>query len=212
MPDQSSNTRIPRFFAALPDALTSSVFLIAWILPDAVGAQRIKDLMLTMVIEFIVMHSSAFYAVTLGLDVSRLKRALILTGLSGFYLIFILGFSYGFKSTWPIWTFGWLFASRFWHLWASPAADGKEASVMMTSWLISAMAYLGGVFATIFLPLPAFGITPSVIASLNLSGISGLWVEKPYIVLAFGAFYFAVLALSKYKPLTFMPAFGRPGS
>jgi hypothetical protein len=201
---------IPRVFAALPDALTSAVFLVGWIAPDVVGAPRLKNLMLTMLIEFIVMHSSAFYAVILGMDdLSRLKRSLFLIGLSAFYLMFVLGFSLGFDSTWPIWAFGWLFLSRFWHLWVTPTQDGADGSRLMTSWLVSAMAYLAGAFLTILLPLPRLGITPEVIAAMQLSPkTSGLWVEQPWVVLAFGGFYFGVLAWSKYRAFA-LPALQR---
>ena len=67
-------------------------------------------------------------------------------------------------------------------------------------WLVSALAYIGGVFLTAFVPLPSFGITPEVIANLHLTG-SGLWIDKPWTVLAFGTIYFALLAWSKIKPL-----------
>ena len=194
-----------RVFAALPDALTALVFIVAWIAPGVAGPQRVKNLMLTMLIEFIVMHSSAFYAAILGMDnLGRAQRTLFLAGLSAFYLLFIVAFSFAFDSTWPIWAFGWLLASSFWHLWITPAQAGNEATRLLGSWAISAAAYIGGVFLTIFLPLPSLGITPAVIASLHISpNTPGLWIEKPWIVLAFGAFYFGVLAWTKFAAFDF---------
>ena len=53
-----------RVFAALPDAVTSAIFLTAWIAPGVLGPVWVKNLMLTMLIEFIVMHSGAFYSRT----------------------------------------------------------------------------------------------------------------------------------------------------
>lgn len=190
-----------RLLAAGPDTLTSAIFLLAWIAPGFLGATRVKDLMLTMLIEFIVMHSSAFYAGIAGMtDVSRLKRLGLITALSAFYLIFVLGFSFGFHSTWPIWAFAWLFVSRFMHLWTSTATSAENTQRMMSSWVISALAYLGGVFATIILPLPALGLTPAAIAALQIpKNMSGLWIDKPWTVMAFGVLYFGVLAWSKFK-------------
>jgi len=190
-----------RLFAALPDALTSAIFIVAWIAPGFVGPTRVKDLMLTMLIEFIVMHSSVFYATVAGMDgASRGKRLAIVTALSAFYLMFVLGFSVAFESSWPIWAFGWLFVSRFMHLWTSTAATSENAQRMMSSWVISALAYLGGVFATIVLPLPALGLTPQAIAALQIpKNMSGLWIDKPWTVIAFGALYFGVLAWTKFK-------------
>ena len=63
----------------------------------------------------------------------------------------------------------------------------------------SALAYLGGAIFTAFVPLPSLGITPEVIENLHLTG-SGLWIEQPWTVLAFGALYFALLAYAKIKP------------
>ena len=190
-----------RLLAALPDALTSMLFLIGWIAPGFLGPGRVKDLMLTMLIEFVVMHSSGFYAAIASMsDVSRSKRLLAITALSAFYLVFVLGFSFGFHSTWPIWAFGWLFVSRFLHLWTTKSEPSENMQRMMTSWVISGMAYLGGVFATIFLPLPALGLTPTAIAALEIpQNMSGLWIEKPWTVIAFGALYFAILAWSKFQ-------------
>jgi len=189
---------LPRLLAGLPDAVTAALFLIAWIDPSIPGPEYVKNLMLVMLIEFIVMHSSAFYSViaTAGGE-SAIRRSLFLIGLSAFYLTFVVGFALAFDSTWPLFAFGWLFVSRFIHLWVHPAQSGAEAARMMSLWGASALAYLVGAFATVMLPLPALGIAPEVIASMHLPG-SGEWIERPYTVLAFGTFYFAVQAWVKY--------------
>lgn len=204
-------TRLQRLFAALPNALTAFVFLVAWIVPGFVGATRVKNLMLTMLVEFIVMHSSAFYAAIAGMDATRGKRLLAITGLSAFYLIFIVGFSIGFDSTWPIWAFGWLFLSRFAHLWSARGEEDQGIQRMMSSWLVSCIAYLGGVFATILLPLPALGLTPEAIQALHFpKNMSGLWIDKPWTVMAFGVMYFGVLAWSRFRGVM-IPATARVG-
>ena len=189
---------LPRLLAGLPDAITAAVFLIAWIAPSIPGPEYVKNLMLTMLIEFIVMHSSAFYSgIAADNDDSRLKRTLWLIGLSVFYLAFVAGFAFAFDSTWPLFAFAWLFASRFVHLWVHPAESGAEAGRMMALWGASAFTYVIGAIATVLLPLPALGITPDVIRSMHLPG-SGEWIDRPYTVLAFGALYFGVQAWVKY--------------
>ena len=198
---QDSDSPMARGFSALPDILTSAMFLCGWIAPGVLGYPRVRDLMLLMLIEFIVMHSSAFTAAVLGADnVSRFKRALFLVGLTAFYMIFVLAFSLAFSSTWPIWGFLWLFVSRFLQLFTSNAEAKAKLQRLWSGWLVSALAYIGGVFLTAFVPLPSLGITPEVIANLHLTG-SGLWIDKPWTVLAFGTIYFALLAWSKIKPL-----------
>ena len=187
-----------RLFAGLPDAITATLFLIAWIDPSIPGPEYVKNLMLVMLIEFIVMHSSAFYSFIAADDGdSPVKRSLMLIGLSAFYLTFVAGFALAFDSTWPLFAFAWLFVSRFIHLWIHPAQSGAQAGRMMALWGASAAAYLIGAFATVMLPLPALGITPEVIGSMHLPG-SGEWIERPYTVLAFGALYFGVQAWVKY--------------
>jgi hypothetical protein len=189
---------LPRLLAGLPDATTAAVFLIAWIAPSIPGPEYVKNLMLVMLIEFIVMHSSAFYSViATDSDDSRIKRTLWLIGLSAFYLAFVAGFAFAFDSSWPLFAFAWLFVSRFIHLWIHPAESGAEAGRLMTLWGASAFAYLVGAFATVMLPLPALGITPDFIRSMHLPG-SGEWIDRPYTVLAFGALYFSVQAWVKY--------------
>jgi hypothetical protein len=189
---------LSRLFVATPDAITAAVFLIAWIAPSIPGPQYVKNLMLTMLIEFIVMHSSAFYSgLSASSDLSRGKRALLLTGLSAFYLAFIVGFAFAFDSTWPVFAFAWLFASRFTHLWTHPVQSEAETGRMMMLWGASGVTYVLGAITTVLLPLPALGITPDFISAMHLSG-SGEWIERPYTVLAFGALYFSIQAWVKF--------------
>jgi hypothetical protein len=189
---------LPRLFAAAPDAVTAGVYLTAWVDPAVGGPETIKNLMLTMLIEFIVIHSSGFYAGIAALDIGAYKRLLVLTGLGAFYMMFILAFAHAFHSTWPIFAFGWLFLCRFFHLWLRPAQSEREAGGLMVLWVISVITYIIGAMVTTVLPLPALGITPEFAASMQMAG-SGEWVQRPYTVLAFGTLYFAVQAFAKYK-------------
>ncbi len=184
-----------RVFAALPDAVTSAIFLTAWIAPGVLGPVWVKNLMLTMLIEFIVMHSGAFYANLAAASGSRVRRSLALIGFTLFYGVFIAAFSFAFKSTWPFFAFGWLFVSRFAGLWMREDAAKRE--LMSRAWIASVILYLVGVFATIFIPLPPFGLTPEFVASMQLTG-KGLWIEKPQTVIVFGVFYFGALARFKF--------------
>ena len=190
---------LPRLFAALPDAITAGIFLAAWIAPTLPGPEAVKNLMLTMLIEFIVVHSSAFYAgISVMDDVSRSKRMLMLLGFAAFYMMFIVAFAFAFGSVWPIFAFAWLLLSRFAHLWMHPTQGSRETGRMMMIWAASCATYVLGAIATVVLPLPALGLTPDFIASMHLPG-SGEWIERPQTVLAFGFLYFAVQAWVKYS-------------
>lgn len=188
---------VPRFVAALPDAITSAIFLTAWIAPGIPGPEAVRNLMLTMLIEFIVVHSSAFYAGILQTSESRIRSTLLMLGLAAFYMMFVAAFAFAFGSTWPIFAFGWLLLSRFAHLWMRPTQGSRETERMMMTWVASCAVYVLGAIATVMLPLPALGITPEFTASMHLSG-SGEWIERPQTVLAFGFLYFAVQAWVKY--------------
>jgi hypothetical protein len=189
---------LPRLLAGLPDAITAGVFLTAWVAPAIAGPERIRNLMLVMLIEFLVVHSSGFYGAILAMDdASRLKRTFAMLGLAAVYMAFVFVFSFIFDSTWPIWAFAWLLGSRFVHLWFAPASDDTATLRMMTLWAISVATYVLGGIATAMLPLPELGITPQVIASLHLKG-GGEWIDRPYTVLAFGAIYFAIQGWAKY--------------
>jgi hypothetical protein len=184
-----------RVFAALPDAVTSAIFLIAWIAPAQLGPVWVTNLMLTMLIEFIVMHSGAFYAAVAAAPGSRVKRSMSLIGMTAFYASFVAAFSLAFKSTWPLFAFGWLFVSRFAALWTQQ--NDVKRDLLSRAWTASVIFYLLGVFATAIIPLPQFGLTPEFIASMHLSG-TGQWIEKPQTVIAFGALYFGALARFRF--------------
>lgn len=191
-------SNIPRLFAGLPDAITASIFLIAWIAPSLPGPQYVNNLTLTMEFEFIVMHSSGFYGlVCAATGVSRSKRLGLLVGLTLLYLTFPLGFALAYASVWPLVAFAWLFVSRFAHIWTHPVADATETRRMLLLWAASGLAYVFGAALTVLLPLPHLGMTREFVASMHLSG-SGEWIERPHTVIAFGALYFAVQAWLKY--------------
>ena len=189
---------VNRLFAALPDAITAGVYLSAWIDPSIVGAPAIKNLMLTMLIEFLVVPSGGFYAGVAAANLRGGTRVLLFGGLGVFYMGFILAFAAAFDSSWPIFAFGWLFLCRFFHLWMRPAQAERETESQIGLWVASVATYIIGAIATVTLPLPALGITPEVIAAMHLPG-SGEWVTRPYTVLAFGTLYFVVQAFAKYK-------------
>jgi len=189
---------LPRLFAAAPDTITAAIFLTAWIAPTLLGPEVVKNLMLTMLIEFIVVHSSAFYAgISAAESVARVKRMLMLLGFAAFYMMFVVAFAFAFDSTWPILAFAWLLLSRFTHLWTHPTQGSAETGRMMLTWVASCATYILGALATVVLPLPALGVTPEFIAAMHLSG-SGEWIERPQTVLAFGFLYFSAQAWVKY--------------
>jgi hypothetical protein len=189
---------VQRLLAALPEAITAAVFLIAWVTPARFGPDYVRDLTLVMAMEFIVIHSSVFYAVIAGVDIARGKRIMWLAGLSCIYLVFVFGFAIGYKSTWPIFAFAWLFASRFVHVWLSPVSSEVEAKRMVNMWAVSVVAYLFGAFTVNLVTIPNLGMTSTFESSMMESGGTGWSSGGAHTTLAFGLMYFCILALAKF--------------
>jgi hypothetical protein len=189
---------LQRLLAALPDAITAAVFLTAWVAPTRFGPDYVRNLTLVMAMEFIVIHSSVFYAVIAGVDVARAKRIAWLAGLSSIYLVFVFGFAIEYKSSWPVLAFAWLFVSRFLHVLLNPVSREVEAKRMVNMWAVSVVAYLFGAFTVNLVTVPELGMTSAFVSSMMQSGSTGWSSGGPHTTLAFGSIYFSILALAKF--------------
>ncbi len=186
-----------RLFAALPDSISAVVFLAAWLFPLRWGNALVSNLLLVMLLEFIVVHSSGFLGMTvLDGSASRSRKVLAVLGFGVFYLCFVLAFAFIFQRTWAIWAFSWLLLSKLATIWFEPST--AESTRQQQLWALSAVCYVLGAFATTLLPLPRLGLTSEVVSQLGLPG-SGLWVEQPHKVVAFGLLYFGLLAAAKWS-------------
>lgn len=190
---------ITRALRALPDALTASCFLALWFSPLLFGEHGVRNGMLIMLVEFMLIHASVFLGHTaFSSEIDRGKKVKMLAVFAAFYSIFIAAFSLAFGQWWPLLAFSWLLLSKFSLALSRNPASNEIRERMMYEWVVSNIAYLGGVFLTLFIPLPMLGITDAVLDSLDLPG-SGFWVDKPHQLIAFGFLYFAVLALTKWR-------------
>jgi len=190
---------LQRLIAALPDAITAGVFLTAWLTPQRFGPEYVRNLTLVMAMEFIVIHSSVFYAVIASIDIARGKRIKWLLALSSLYVVIVLGFALEYKSTWPFAAFGWLLVSRFLHLWTLPTGSREaEGKRMVQLWAVSVVAYLAGAFMSALVELPPLGMDSRFISSMMQSGGTGWSAGQAHGTLAFGLLYFSILALAKF--------------
>jgi hypothetical protein len=149
---------------------------------------------MVILLEFIVMHSSAFVGVIGFSDLSRTRRTLAIVGLSAFYFLFAWGFSAGFESNWPMLAFFGLTLNRLLGTLIGQAPEGAEQVFVASSWVISGVTYLLGVTVTALSNVPRLGITDQVIRDQGFTS-GGLFTEQPHIPLAFGALYFSVQTL-----------------
>lgn len=187
---------IPVLAAAIPDLALGAAFLLVWLAPSPFGPNVLANLTLIMLLEFIIMHSSAFMGTVMFKPGPRKAKLHALLGLAGFYTLFVGGFSLGFKTAWPLVSFWLLSLNRMMGVLVGNAPRGEEQAFVRRSWAASAIAYLFGAFATVLLPVPRLGLTEAVVAAQDRIG-SGLWVDQPHRLVAFGFLYFTAVGLSE---------------
>ncbi len=172
------------------------MFLITWIAPTAFGPFMVKWLLLVMMMEFIIVHASGFMGVVAFGPRSRAVRSVGILLLSLFYTLFAGGAALVFRSWWPLAAFWGQTLNRLLGVILGTAPTAEQRDLVMAGWGAAVTFYLLGCFATILLPVPALGITPEVVAAQHLPG-SGLWVDHPEKVIAFGVLYFGLTAWSE---------------
>ena len=185
-----------RMLAATPDVLTCLAFLATWIAPATLGPAAVKTLVLVVLMEFFVIHSTGFMLATAFNDqLPRLKRSLAVLGFAAFYAVFVVFISVAFEAWWPLLALAWLVAAKLSLVWFAPLDRGSEQQRQMSLLAVSTAAYLFAVILTAALPMPRLGIT-GVGSDYGLSG-GGSWSEKPHTAIAAGFVYFALLTWGK---------------
>jgi hypothetical protein len=194
---------LARALSALPDVVLGGVLLVTWVAPHVFGEGVLRYALLTMLMEFVVVHSSGFMGLVLfGMSLTVVKKALAAVGLGLVYSTILVGFALSIEAWWPLWTFWGLTFNRLTNALFSGRA-GRQARTRITNdWATSAAWYLLWVFSTL-LPFPALGITPEVVASAGLPG-RGLWVEEPHRVIVAGAGYFLCQAWAELRGEAFI--------
>ncbi len=191
-----------RAFGALPDALTALYFLSLWLFPLLFGPHAVRNGMLLMLVEFLLLHASIFLGNTaFSPGMPRAKKARRMGGFAVLYGLFVGAWAFAFQAWWPLLAFGWLLAIKFCGVFGRDADNAVRLQRLHNAWAIGALVYIGGVVLTSLLWVPRLGITPEVQAQFGLPG-GGLWVEQPQKVIAFGFLYFGALALSKWRGWT----------
>jgi hypothetical protein len=99
--------------------------------------------------------------------------------------------------------FAWLIGSKLWALVTGTVEPEAQRSYVMAVWIASTMAYLLGCFFTAIVPLPRLGVSgPASRYGVDPSA-TGLWLEQPHRVLAFGVLYFFIVGCTRvaFAPL-----------
>jgi len=195
---------LPSLLAALPDFALGLLCVTAWVAPEWIGVQWIRYVVLLMLMEFIVIHSSGFMGAAVWGSARKAPRGLVILGFGAFYTLFVGGFALVFKTWAPLVGFWVLTLNRLLGA-VVGQADGKEKALVMRGWAACTLFYLLVVFATTLLPVPRLGVTPEIAIAANIPGDSGLWVTRPYTVLAAGFVYFTACAVSELSGHRWLP-------
>ncbi|RZA15229.1 MAG: hypothetical protein EOP93_17280 [Lysobacteraceae bacterium] len=190
--------RLTRIAGALPDVLTAIACVVVWMSPFAFGRDAVKTVVLMMLMEFLLVHGTAFFtAIAFSDRVRKYKRVLAMLGMQCFYALFLAAFAISFGAWWPVWVFLWLVVSKAAWIFLDPRDRALEQERQMKAWTFSVAAYLGAVFAALVLPLPRLGLGEDVVPQLGLPG-SGEWIERPHTAVAAMAIYYVAMATFKW--------------
>lgn len=185
-----------RIASAAPDLTLGASYLITWASPTAFGARSLRYLMFMVMLEFIVIHSAALMGVVAISNATRSVKSLLMIGLAAFYSSFVVAFAHDFGAWWPVSAFWLLTLNRLTGVLFSTAPSGQEQFAMWAGWTTSVVLYLGWIFVTGLVPMPQLGISAAVAAANDLPG-SGLLVDEPYRLVAFGAAYYLSTGLAE---------------
>lgn len=182
--------------SAFPDFLLSATFLITWIEPAWFGDGTVRALVLLIVLEFFVMHSSAAMAFGVLAQPTRARRIVATTAFSAFYMLFAGALAVAFTTVWPLAAFAGLTFNRLLPILVGPVPTDREQVLVQEGWLFSFVAYMLAVGLTGLLPVPALGITETVVQYEALPG-TGSSVEQPQRAIACGFLYFGAIGAAQ---------------
>ena len=194
----SDDYRYGGIVAALPDAVTTGWFVLIWSSPFVFGLLSVKTAMLTMLVEFFLIHATGFFT-AFGSEpsISRFQRVGTLLGLSLFYVIMISAFAWSFHGWWMLLAFGWLLVSKIVWVVQNPKPSDGATNRQILAWAGSVALFLAAVFLTSIADVPRWGITEALSPKYGLNTRGGLWEAEPQRVVAFGVIYFGVIFLVK---------------
>jgi hypothetical protein len=151
-----------------------------------------------LVLEFVLLHSGAFMIGMLQQEMPMRRKLQLALGLLAFYSLMVWGFASSLDSPALLWIFAGIIAGRSAGLLFDPAESKKG---IMARSAIGVVLYMLVAAGTIFLPIPEWGLTPSVLNEVYPGRGSGLWEAEPERALAGAAVYFLLIGLAEISVL-----------
>jgi len=193
-----------RIASALPDFTLAGFFAITWMAPTAFGIQSLSRSEQIMLMEFIIVHSSAFLGFAMTAPRRPRTRVLSVIGLGLLYSLFVGSFALVFHNAWLLASFWMLLLNRILSILLGPKPQEGDLDFIVIGWATAVACYLGFVFLTAFANIPRFGITAAAVAAQSIPG-GGIWADEPWRVVAFGAFYYAAIGITELFGLGMPP-------
>jgi hypothetical protein len=182
--------------AALGCWFAAGCFLVAWWWPRTLDDGRwVKFGVGVLLFEFLTIHATAM--LTFGLRQKGLapRNWLWLVAL---YAVMAAGIAMAFRSWLLLISFAVLLAGRVRALFEPEGMATLVATNRRVA--VSALLFLLLAFATVFVPMPAGGVDPALLAQVWPDRGTGLWEQRPQQALALGFLYFLTLGCVEARP------------
>jgi hypothetical protein len=147
-----------------------------------------------LLLEFVLLHSGAFISSIIAGKQQVKQRLKLLAGLMLFYTILVWGFAKSVDSTQLLWVFGGVSLGR---LVTALTNAGEGSRAMMERSGFGVVIYLLVTCGTVFIDVPEWGISNSVLADVYPDRGSGLWERDPERAIAGAAVYFFLFGLAE---------------
>ncbi|MEQ9451039.1 MAG: hypothetical protein RJQ07_05590 [Pseudomonadales bacterium] len=186
---------VQRLLLAVPCLYLSYALVNVWLDPMAWDQGRwVPYAVGILLVEFLVIHAGVLITNMAATQTGFARKMKLFVGLAAMYLLMGLGFALSTDSMSLLLILVGVMVSRFL---AALNADPAGRKRQQARSGFAAVIYLGAVFATLFLPIPEFGITNTVLAEVYPQRGGGVWEREPERAIAAGACYFGVLGIAE---------------
>lgn len=189
-----------RLTSSLPDFALATGYLITWIAPYTFGDGVVRLLVIMIMFEFIILHSSALLMAFILGGFSSRGSLIGFIGLSAIYFVFAVGLSVLINAWWPFFTILLLTVNRALMMRQSGRTPARRQFSLIISWVMGFLAYAAALVLCGSLTLPVFGATPEV-GALQMPDVGGSFVEEPHTALSAGFVYYLTVALLEVRDI-----------
>ena len=186
---------VRRIFASIPEFAIAGFFATAWLAPSAFGTNVFARCAQIMLMEFIIIHSSAFLGIAMTSPSRRIMRVLSVVGLGLLYSLFVGAFALEFQNVWLLVSFWILLLNRTLSIILGPTPNEGDLDFIMVGWATAFVCYLRYIFLTSLANIPRLGITAAAVATQPIP-TGGIWADAPWRVTAFGTLYYSTMGIA----------------